>query len=119
MKYYCDVDGKYLGGWDDEVPGPGGSTEVPTAPGNSKQVWNGTTWSEYFVPQPQELTASIAVAYGTGDLDIPWQLFSFLDAIRFGSYNSALRKLVWARLRADAPVWFTEAVRTKMLAWAI
>lgn len=43
IKHYIDVSGKYLGGWDSNPPA--GAKEVPCAPDDYRQVWDGANWS--------------------------------------------------------------------------
>lgn len=38
MKYYVDIEGRYLGGWDANPPA--GAIEVPVAPTDARQVWS-------------------------------------------------------------------------------
>jgi hypothetical protein len=42
-KYYVDEAGRYIGGFTDCEP-PTGALEVPIAPENAKDVWNGSSW---------------------------------------------------------------------------
>lgn len=49
MKYFVDADGAYLGGYDGAAP-PFGAVEVPHAPGDALQRWNG----QGFDPPPVE-----------------------------------------------------------------
>lgn len=42
MKFYVDESGKYLGGWDQNPPA--GAIEVPTAPADARQGWDGSEW---------------------------------------------------------------------------
>ncbi|MER9506046.1 hypothetical protein [Mesorhizobium sp. M0579] len=44
-KYFVDGNGAYLGGFDGAEP-PDNSIEVPEAPGDARQVWGGSSWSE-------------------------------------------------------------------------
>lgn len=44
MKYYVNEFGEYLGGTDGEAPT--GGTEVPSAPSDARQIWNGSSWNE-------------------------------------------------------------------------
>lgn len=43
-KFYVDGDGNYIGGFDGADP-PSGSIEVPAAPEDARQTWNGASWS--------------------------------------------------------------------------
>lgn len=43
MKYYVGGAGEYLGGTDG---GPLSSTEVPSAPDDARQKWDGSSWDE-------------------------------------------------------------------------
>lgn len=42
MHYFADLDGTYLGGWDQG--GPVGKIKVPYPPEDARQVWNGFKW---------------------------------------------------------------------------
>ncbi|QPC93827.1 hypothetical protein [Mesorhizobium sp. INR15] len=44
-KYFVDSKGAYLGGFDGAEP-PDGATEVPNAPEDARQVWQGDGWSD-------------------------------------------------------------------------
>lgn len=44
-KFYVNVQGKYLGGFDGAEP-PAGAIEVAEAPTDGRHVWNGTAWAE-------------------------------------------------------------------------
>jgi len=45
-KYYVDSDGNYLGGFDGEgVETPENGIEVPEAPQDARQTWDGHAWS--------------------------------------------------------------------------
>ncbi len=50
-KYYVDVSGNYLGGYDGVTP-PSGSTEVAWPPIDGRMVWSGTAW-DYPLPVAQ------------------------------------------------------------------
>ena len=43
-KYFVDGNGIYIGGFEGAEP-PGGATEVPEAPEDARQVWDGKAWS--------------------------------------------------------------------------
>lgn len=43
-KFYVDAAGVYLGAFSGSEP-PAGAIEVPTAPEDARQIWNGTAWS--------------------------------------------------------------------------
>lgn len=43
MRYFVDEEGRYLGGWDANPPA--GAIEVPSAPSDARQLWNGNIWS--------------------------------------------------------------------------
>lgn len=47
-KYYVDINGNYLGGFDGAEP-PQGAIEVSNPPENGNDTWNGNTWVENFV----------------------------------------------------------------------
>ena len=49
VKYYVDVDGNYLGGFDGA--GPDNSTEVSWAPPDARQHWNGSYWDALTIPK--------------------------------------------------------------------
>jgi len=42
-KYYVDLDGGYIGGFDGAKP-PAGAIEVPEPPDDARQKWDGTKW---------------------------------------------------------------------------
>lgn len=42
-KYFVDASGNYVGAFDGAEP-PAGSVEVPFAPDDARQVWNGSAW---------------------------------------------------------------------------
>lgn len=42
-RFFVDANGKYLGGFDGAEP-PVGAIEVPDAPANAAQKWNGAGW---------------------------------------------------------------------------
>lgn len=44
-RYYVDATGAYLGGFSGVAP-PVGAIEVPEAPEDARQVWDGGAWSE-------------------------------------------------------------------------
>lgn len=44
MRYFVDVAGRYLGGWDKNPPN--GAIEVPSAPSDARQPWLGGQWGE-------------------------------------------------------------------------
>lgn len=50
--YFADAAGNYLGGWSDPDAAsiPRGATEVPTAPDDARQIWDGQQWLP--VPKP-------------------------------------------------------------------
>lgn len=50
MKYYIDVNGTYLGGWDDNPPGDSVEVEAPP-PSNADQPWLFPGWG----PSPGQL----------------------------------------------------------------
>ena len=66
-KYFVDVAGVYLGAFGayvdpetgDDVfpPFPVGAIEVPEAPEDARQTWNGAMWSQVPAPPPPPLTA--------------------------------------------------------------
>ena len=119
VKHYRRENNTYYGAYE-ELIAPGDAVEVDSAPFSATHIWNGSQWvGSTEQSNPQDLTTSIAVAYATGDIDVSWEVFSFLDAIRFGGYDGTLRKLVWSRLKADSPDWLTEALKTKMIAWSV
>ncbi|MER8741552.1 hypothetical protein NKH54_00575 [Mesorhizobium sp. M1004] len=46
-RFFVDADGVYLGGFNGEgVVLPENGIEVPEAPGDARQIWNGNAWSE-------------------------------------------------------------------------
>lgn len=42
-RFYVDEGGEYLGGFDGAEP-PAGAIEVPSAPGDARQMWSGSEW---------------------------------------------------------------------------
>lgn len=42
-KYFVDTIGRYIGGFDG-AESPEGAIEVPIAPDDARQIWNGTSW---------------------------------------------------------------------------
>ncbi|MFV1941318.1 DUF4376 domain-containing protein [Pseudomonas luteola] len=55
--YYVDADGRYLGGFSGVEP-PEGAVQVPDAPGDAQQVWNGSGWSDpVIVPTSADVDA--------------------------------------------------------------
>lgn len=53
-KHYVDQSGVYVGGYSGAEP-PEGSVEVPYAPDDARQVWDGSQWSEV----PEQVPASV------------------------------------------------------------
>lgn len=49
IKFYVDESGNYLGGFDGAIPENG--VEVATAPNDSRQIWNGTSWDALNIPE--------------------------------------------------------------------
>jgi len=59
MKYYVDSDGKYVGAFEmpkdkdnnelDHLDVPAGAQEVPKAPNDARQKWNGTGYDDVVV----------------------------------------------------------------------
>ena len=49
IKYYVDEEGVYLGGFDGSEPE--GGIEVPSAPADARQIWNGESWDALDVAQ--------------------------------------------------------------------
>ncbi|HEX5362333.1 MAG TPA: hypothetical protein VFW49_14800 [Fluviicoccus sp.] len=60
-KYFVDVSGAYIGGFAGAEP-PAGAIEVPTAPQDARQVWQGNEWSPVPVDVPQEVSRYQALA---------------------------------------------------------
>jgi hypothetical protein len=56
-KFFVKNDGAYIGGFDGVMP-PAGSIEVPTAPSDARQVWDGEAWGEIPVAIPDRVTAN-------------------------------------------------------------
>lgn len=72
-RYYIDAAGSYLGGWQERPPTeeggpvrppdfPPGAIEVPTAPADARQVWDGSAWSAVPAPPPPPPTIDEVVA---------------------------------------------------------
>lgn len=57
-RYYVDQQGRYLGGFNGAEP-PQGSIEVPDAPSDAKQIWNGTVWSAAPVDRQMVLKSTV------------------------------------------------------------
>lgn len=58
MKYYVDGQGRYLGGWDDDLTPPAGAIEVPAPPADARQPWLGESWGSVRVePDSQAVDA--------------------------------------------------------------
>jgi len=57
-KFFVDAAGNYIGGFDDADP-PLGSIEVPIAPDDASQIWNGSTWNP--LPAPRAMVAKSVV----------------------------------------------------------
>jgi hypothetical protein len=55
-KFFVSVGGTYIGGFDGVVP-PEGAIEVPTAPADARQVWDGEKWGEVPIVVPDRVTA--------------------------------------------------------------
>lgn len=53
MKFYVDAEGNYVGAFEGIDP-PEGSVEVPSAPADARQVWDGEEWGP--VPPPLRLS---------------------------------------------------------------
>ncbi|MGS0941540.1 DUF4376 domain-containing protein [Pseudomonas luteola] len=55
--YYVDADGRYLGGFAGAEP-PKDAVQVPDAPSDARQVWNGSGWSDpVIVPTTDDVDA--------------------------------------------------------------
>jgi len=55
-QYYVDAAGKYLGGFDGAEAlklVPPGATEVPGAPEDARQIWDGAKWGPVPAPPPK------------------------------------------------------------------
>ena len=51
-KYYVDINGNYIGGYcgaEALALVPKGAIEVPSAPNNALDTWNGTEWIVYII----------------------------------------------------------------------
>lgn len=55
MKYYIDIDGNYLGGWDSNPPN--GAIEVETAPSDARSKWINSAWSDPIIPYAESRTS--------------------------------------------------------------
>lgn len=107
MKYYVDAEGEYLGGWDANPPA--GAIEVPTAPEDARQIWDGEVWGW---PQPM-LEEAIAAKLAELD-DYRWQMeisgVEFAGAtIRTDANSQQKITAVYAMAKLDpaysVPVW--------------
>jgi hypothetical protein len=56
-KFFVSANGTYIGGFDGVEP-PESSFEVPTAPQDARQVWDGEKWGEIPVVIPDRVTAN-------------------------------------------------------------
>lgn len=54
-KFYADAEGRYLGGYDGAEP-PAGAIEVPSAPDDARQAWDGQSWGAV----PPEIPESVS-----------------------------------------------------------
>lgn len=57
-KFFVDVDGNYLGGFDGAEP-PAGAIEVPVPPSDAREIWDGLAWLPLPVslePVPSEIS---------------------------------------------------------------
>jgi len=57
-KYFVDANGAYIGGFDGAEP-PEGAIEVPIAPDDARQKWDGNGWSD--VPPARPMVAKSVV----------------------------------------------------------
>lgn len=57
-KYFVDETGSYIGGFDGAEP-PEGAIEVPGAPEDARQTWQGQAWSA--VPSERQMVAKSLV----------------------------------------------------------
>lgn len=74
-KYYVDVNGAYLGGYAGSVPLDG--IEVPEAPQDARQIWNGEQWSAlplYFVPITARQLRLALLSIGIQEADVDMHL---------------------------------------------
>jgi len=62
-KFFVDGAGKYLGAFDGAAP-PAGAVEVPSAPEDAAQLWDGATWG----PVPAGVVAARELADFDGGL---------------------------------------------------
>jgi hypothetical protein len=56
-KFFVDLAGTYIGAFDGVTP-PAGAIEVPTAPVDARQVWNGEEWGPVPVLVPDRVSAN-------------------------------------------------------------
>jgi hypothetical protein len=54
-KFYVDASGGYIGGFDGAQP-PAGAIEVPHAPADARDMWNGAQWAAALPVVPAEVT---------------------------------------------------------------
>jgi hypothetical protein len=54
-KFYIDANGAYIGGFVGTNP-PEGAVEVPTAPQDAEQIWDGEAWGEIPLAPLQPIT---------------------------------------------------------------
>ncbi|RUX96141.1 MULTISPECIES: hypothetical protein [unclassified Mesorhizobium] len=59
-RYFVDDNGGYLGGFDGEdIELPESGIEVPTAPTDARQTWDGSAWSEPPVARQMVLKSTV------------------------------------------------------------
>ena len=56
-KYYVTDEGKYIGAFDGVEP-PDSAVEVPSAPQDARQIWNGTSWGAIPEDVPDRVTVN-------------------------------------------------------------
>lgn len=68
-KYYVDVTGRYLGGFDGAEP-PSGAVEVPNAPDHGSDIWKNNAWVPVTpIPEAVAMWQARSVLIDAGLLD--------------------------------------------------
>lgn len=113
MSYYINVNGKYLGEFENT---PENSYIVPSPPINETDTWNGESWILYenMIPRP-DLFADLIIS----DPNVPVQIIPFLSVIRTEGGNKALRQSIWIKLVVLSPEWLTVEYKEKLKGFAI
>lgn len=81
VRYFADLSGRYIGAFDGAEP-PANSVEVPTAPADARQVWDGSAW----LPIPVTMDDFIAALEARYDQEAQTKRYDnrFTCALRAG-----------------------------------